>query len=464
MFVPLSSLQLTIAVDYKRVMQMERLDCRNTIRKLLAKLLEDDKPERLAAIAVREDFPRPVILSSLLGERLAEIYFRALGEISRELVPQHMGQSELDDALWALFRDVAANAASYRLSGRIRNRLNKFTQDVKRPLYPFEAAYSIGSLDLAGEVFSIGSVRFFNMDDNQATLWRLTEDNPAASRARPHWMHHPVAAVRIQAADDRRALETGLAQVTSSMDLLRFAGVIGVISASSPLDDRLFLWRLNGHSITRKITPNQQSITYHLEHGFRPFKTEMGPHIKKGLELQVSGLQAIANGELPDEISRHLRGAINWISSSITRERLDDKVVDLCTALEILLLPDYRGPHRKGQMIALRHRLIGGDWNPIGISALYDLRSKIVHGSVTNVSQYLDYWHLLVICIITLDNLVNLAKRNPMVQNLAGLVGIVETQDNLKRVIDFLDMSGSIKGKKGREIKSLARKRLKELE
>lgn len=444
-------------------MQMERLVCRNTIRKLLAKLLEDVKPERLARITGQEDFPHPTILSNLLGEPLARIYWHALGEISKELVPQHVGQSELNDTLWALFQEVAANSASYHPSGRLRNRLDKFTQDVKRPLYTFEVAYCIGNLDLGGEVFPIGTVRFFTMDDNQATLWGLTEDNPAASHARPHWMHHPAAAVEVQAADGRRALETGLAQVTSSMDLLRFAGVIGIISAFSSFQDELFLWGLNGRSITRQIRPNQPSITYHREHRFRPLIAEMGSHIKKGLAPELSSLQAIANGELPDEISRHLQRAINWISSGITRERLDDKVVDLCTALETLLLPNYKGG-QKGQMIALRHRLIGGGSNPIGISALYDLRSKIVHGSVLNLSQYLDYWHLLVICFATLDNLVNLAKRNPTVQNLADLIVIVETRDNLKRVINLLETSMIIKGKKAREIKALARKRLKELE
>ena len=438
-------------------MQMERLVCRNTIRKLLAKLLEDVKPERLATIAGQENFPHPAILSNLLGEPLAIIYWHALGEISRELVPQHMGQSELNDALWALFREVAANSASYHTSGRLRNRLGKFTQDVKRLLYPFEVAYSIGNLDLGGEVFSIGTVRFFTMDDNEATMWGLTEDNPALSYARDHWMHHTAAAVEVQAADDRRALEAGLAQVTSSMDLLRFAGVRGVIF--SAFDDMLFLWRLNGRSITRQIRTNQPSITYHWGHGFKAFITEMGSHIKKGLDPELSSLQAIANGELPDEISRHVERAINWISSGITSERLDDKIVDLCTALETLLLPNYRGG-QKGQMIALRHRLIGGDWSPIGILALYNLRSHIVHGSVLNVSQYLDYWDLLVICFITVDKLVNLAKRNPAAQNLKDLVAIVETQDNWERVIKLLDRPG---GKRKRELKLIARKCLKQL-
>ena len=72
---------------------MECLVCRNTVRKSLAKLLEDVKPEWLATIAGHQDVPHPAILSNLLGEPLARMYWHALGEISRELVPQHIGQS-----------------------------------------------------------------------------------------------------------------------------------------------------------------------------------------------------------------------------------------------------------------------------------------------------------------------------------------------------------------------------------
>jgi hypothetical protein len=260
---------------------MERLSCRYTIKKLLATLLADVKPDGTARIAGQKEFPYPGILSHLLGEGLARRYFRALGEISRELVPQHMGQSELNDALWDLFRDVAANSASYRLPGMLKNRLKQFTQDVKRPVYSFEVVYSISNLDLGGQAFYIGPVRFFTMDDNEASIWGLAEDIAGATYRRAHWMHHAAAAVEVQAADDRRASETGLAKVTSSMDLLRFAGVRGVISA---FDDRLFLWRLNEGSITRQIGSDQPSITYHWEHGFKPVITEMGSHIKKGLD------------------------------------------------------------------------------------------------------------------------------------------------------------------------------------
>lgn len=424
----------------------------------MVKLLQDVEPERLVTIAGQDEFPQQAILSNLLGKRLTETYFRALGEMSRELVPKRVGLSEANDALWVLLREVAANPTSYSSTGARKRRLDKFTEEVKKPLYLFEVAYSISNLDLGGQVFCIGPVRFFTMDDNEASMWGLTEDIPGATYRRAHWVDHAAAAVEVQAADGERASETGLARVTSSMDLLRLAGMRGVIF--SAFDDRLFLWRLNEASIIRQITPNQPSISYHWGNRFRPVTIEMGPHIKKGLDPELSSLQAIADGELPDEISKHLERAINWISSSITRERLDDKIVDLCTALEILLLPDYKGG-QKGHMIALRHRLIGGEWNPIEILYLYGLRSAIVHGSLSNVSQYIDYWDLLLICFVTLNKLVRLAKRNLTVKNLKDLVGGAETQGNLE---NFILVVGKCGGRRGRDLKSLARKRLKELE
>lgn len=111
---------------------MERLYCRNKIRNLLVKLLQDVEPGRLATVAGQDQFPHPGILSNLLGKRLAETYFRALGEISRELVPQRVGYSEANDALWALLREVAANSTSYSRTSALKSRLDKFTEEDRK--------------------------------------------------------------------------------------------------------------------------------------------------------------------------------------------------------------------------------------------------------------------------------------------------------------------------------------------
>jgi len=116
----------------------------------------------------------------------------------------------------------------------------------------------------------------------------------------------------------------------------------------------------------------------------------------------------------------------------------------------------------KGQMIDLRLRLIGGSWEPGGILQLYELRSKIVHGSDLNVSRYLHYWQLLVMCLEALKLIINHAKRNPQIQTLEDLIKTVETKEKLENFLNYFEQ-GIFKGKYARKVKEAAKRRLKEV-
>lgn len=125
-----------------------------------------------------------------------------------------------------------------------------------------------------------------------------------------------------------------------------------------------------------------------------------------------------------------------------------------------MLLPGYT-KGRKGHLIDLRQRLIGGSKVPGGVLQLYNLRSDIVHGSVLNVSGALDYWHLLLTCFEILQIIVNLAKRNPHVQTLEELINASETKGNLENFVYLCDRS-PFRGKWVREVKRFAKCRLKD--
>jgi len=440
-------------------LRMESLACRERIRKLLAKMLRDQGPERFAAIVNREQFPPRAPLSFVLGERLSKTYWHALNEATRELVPHHVAQSDLDQALWRLFGEVAADAEGYRAPGALKRRLDKFAQDLKKPLHLFEVAYAIENLNLGSDRFLLEPVRFLTPDEDELGRWGLSRSDPILSHCYADFAGHSLAIVHVHAAKAERAFETGLKDVLVCLDLLRVAGVRGLLSR---LMDEMFLWSLTGHWIARQIEPEEKRANFGWHRTFRPLIVDMGAHISKGLSSEFSGLLVIANGELPDEISGHLKRATTWISYSVARERLDDKIVDLCTALEILLLPAYR-QGRKGEMIALRQRLLGSDWNPADVLALYELRSKIVHGSALNVCNYLDYWNLLLICFNVLQNLVRFAKDNPEIYTAEDLVTALETEENLKGVIRLFD--GSIfRGHGARQVKSMTKRRLREVQ
>ena len=437
----------------------ERLLCRDKVRKFLQALLQGPDPARFAAIVEQETFPPEMPLYCFLGERLSEMYYATLNEIMRELVPQYAEQHALAQAFWKLSGEVAADPIGYRICGRLRNRLDEFIQEWKKPLKLFEVAYLISNFNLGADSFSFGRIRFLTMDDAQLGQWGISRDNAHESHMYDKFLGQPVVIIQVEAADNGRAFETGLRDAFFGLDLMRLAGVISLISR---LDDEMFLWKFEGEYIVRQVSPPHPHPLWGWYRTFRPLIMCMGEHIRKGLEPEYGNLLPIANGELPEEITIHLKRAIRWISSSVTRERFDDKVVDLCTALEIMLLPSYEGGW-KGQMIDLRYRLIGGSREPGAVLQLYELRSQIIHGSAINVSRYLDYWYLLLTCFEALKLLVNHSERNPQVQKLEELISTIETQEKLEDFIHLFQI-GVFKGKRSKRVLKAAKNKLKELQ
>lgn len=437
----------------------ERLFCRDKVRRLFQALLEEGNIKKYAAIVQQEPFPPRAGLLHVLGERLSRRYYNALNALMKELVPHHAPQHDLAQAFWELFGEVATEPASYCLRGRLRSRIDQFTQEWKKPLKLHQIAYKIDNLNLGTESFSFGHVCFFTMNDAELRRWGLSRRRPIHARILKDFVNQSVATIQVQASSGSLAFETGLQEVLITLNFLRLAGVWGRISS---LHDEMFLWKFNGAWVALQIGDGNQSITHGWHRQFDPLIVDMGPHIREGLETESSNLLAIASGELPEEITTHLKRAIRWISNSITRKELDDKVVDLCTALEILFLPGYT-EGRKGHMIDLRHHIIGGDWHPGVILRLYNLRSDIVHGSTLNVSKYTDYWYLLLMCFTALRLLVSHAKTNPQIQTLEGLIKSIETKENLQDFVDLHEI-GIFRGKLAREVKQLAKHRLRKLQ
>lgn len=438
---------------------MERLVCRSEVSKLLTSVRENSNRQRIAEIVSKEQFPPSAPLQHLLGDRLASRYWGCLDHLTRELVPRHSSQREVYKALWKLFGEVAANPTRYRHE-KFKNTLDKFVEDLKRPLYVYEVAYRIDNLELVGgSPFTLGTVSLFTVTEKYLTNWGIPTEGAGDAMYRKHFLGKPVATLRVQAADADRAFETGLREVFSALDLLRFAAIIGRLPH---LDDEMFLWRLSDHSMARQIKPKSRERTLRLHRTFRPRIIDMGPYIAKGLDPVQSGLLAIANGELPEEITGRLKLTIHWISNSVTKEHIDSKIVDLCTALEIMLLPNYKGGC-KGEMIALRQWLLLQTVDPGGVLRLYQLRSDIVHEGALGVANWRNYWDLLTLCFLVFNSLVSFSKSHPHIQTFLELVKTLETPEKLR---DFLHLfeTHDFEGKHAGKVKDVAKKILKGLE
>ena len=169
---------------------------------------------------------------------------------------------------------------------------------------------------------------------------------------------------------------------------------------------------------------------------FEPLVVGMSGPIQEGINaLKVEYFSA-----LPNDIRNRLQRSIYWISHSLSHESDDHRLVDLCTALEILLIPEGRREPSKGTVIALRYKLLGGHLNASAIKWLYDRRNDVIHGGPLPVIGPRDTWELRMVCCETLRQIVYSSSNQPGLLTLQELIAALYTEENLLSFIKYAPM------------------------
>jgi hypothetical protein len=403
-------------------------------------------------IAPTEKLPNRLDYTGLyyrIGKDLARLYMDALNRLRWELHPQHAEDAEVIEGFWALFTQVTSNAAAFWDKSNLNKALEDFATKLKRPLSDFEVGYAIESMNIGPDPIPIGSVTFVGPANQSESNWArnttwFQKSSPTSA-----------AYSRVAAADPSRASESGIQQVSDAMDVLRVTALRGLAGRSA--DDRLLQWRMSGSWAVRSVSDPSPQVWSGWRLPFIPLSIDLSSVIHSG--LRKGPFSEISENTLQPDIQRRLMRAVNWISGSVLHAEHDRKIVDLCTALETMLLPGHRG-NRKNELLALRYYLVGGLLNPGAILDLYGLRNDIVHGSALRVVGVLDTWQLRLECDTVLARLLYLAKRTPHIETLEGLIGIRETRENLDEFIRRCEI-GTYEGPGIGKLKNFAKSRCK---
>ena len=215
-------------------------------------------------------------------------------------------------------------------------------------------------------------------------------------------------------------------QLVEAITLMKVSALRGLAGRTS--DDELLQWKLSGHYLVRPASAEEPSEwLWGFHRPFGPLVIELGNYIKQGIDR----LRLELLSELPEDIRDRVLRSIYWIAHSATHEADDHKFVDLCTVLEILLLPEGKQAARKGAAIALRYNLLGGELSPAAVKWMYDRRNDVVHGKPLPVVGELDTWHLRLVCYTTVALIVGASADQPDVRTLRELIGTVETEERL---------------------------------
>ena len=407
-----------------------KLDCRPSVLKFLRQLAEC-APHNLKKEEPQYDY---TMLSVWLGKDLASDLRSALNKIRIELVPRHAEDNSLMNAFWEqLVCEVDANPQDYLDTPQaLADLVDKFGEALKKPLYEFEVICSIENLEIGENPITIIGVEFFSPTDLTVAKRIL----PKSDFAR--WLKkegsRTLSIVVVEAASGDTAVNVARDRVARALRLLQVSALCGV--PRSTLFDDLYLWKLSGFFLSRPIAAENSQVWHKgFRRQFGPAIFNLGNDIREGIrKLKLELLF-----DLPDDIRDRVLRSFYWISHSVIHEADDHKIVDLCTAMEILLIPEeFKGS--KGTIIALRYKLLGGSLNASSVKWLYTLRNEVVHGGQLPVIGPRDIWELRLVCYATIESILLASVKRPGQLTLRDLIESFETEENLSYFIKYAPM------------------------
>ena len=378
-------------------------------------------------------------MSQRIGESLAQLYWQTLRQVVDEVVPQHCSLELTWVKFWSLFREVGSGGLPVQMSGALEARTTRFEMECKRSLFTYDIVILYRDLDMGTEPMEIGPVRivpaihqyFHELGMNGESSWAKTESGEAPGS---------LAITRVLAADKARAHAVGMSAIAESLDVLKMAVLKGLANSVQP--ELLLQWRPSG--IWSALCARADTgPSWDWKKQFGPMATNLRQAAEDGME--GASYTDILEAPLPEDVRRRLKWAMDWILRSVRQEDQDQKIVDLCTALEIMLLPGYKSG-KKWEPLCLRYRFLGGDLTPSALFGLYQTGLNLVHSSTLGLASPQETRTLRSECDAVFRLILKRVKEHPETESLEDLLERMETVESLAVLWDQCD-AGVFQGK-----------------
>ena len=394
------------------------------------------------------------LLEHRIGTKLANGVLSALSELLAELVPKHAEHTRLVNAYWDdLISEVSTNSRIYSESPHsLAGLVDQFGKRWKTPLHRFEIIYSINNLQLDGKTIRLLGVEFFSPAHNslversipKSEIERWADDDGFLT----------LASVEADASSALIAHEAGRDQLNRAVILMRTAALRALFGKTAT--DEFMQWEVSKHYCVRPAGTTDVVVSgWGFEGQIGPFVIELGDDILYGSDDLKLNYIADLPGDIRDRIIRSLY----WVAYSTSHQSDDHKIVDLCTALEILLLPEGRRARNKGALIALRFYLLGGDLDPGAVKWMYDRRNDVIHGNALPVVGPRETWTLRGVCYTAVKLVIRAAAAHEGAVTLGEVIYAIETVERLEGFL-MLNDYGVYKDRLAPAVIGEARRRL----
>ena len=240
------------------------------------------------------------------------------------------------------------------------------------------------------------------------------------------------------AAAQKKALERGKAAIDDAINVFRV-----VIARSRFIPEHQRLQTRGLHYYVRPVsTPRSGQAGAQL--GFRAIELGVSGDLLEFINEWSQKYYIAFNVSTPAKLREPIARTLTWIGSSAARENYDDRIVDLCTALESLL--SMKHDPRKAEAIALRYMLLGfavGEvgyvTHPFAIYKIYLMRNDIVHGTDRLVCDNEDYKSLLYVALDAVDRMLKFVTAYPSCNTLSKIFDRIRSLEALQEITSFIE-------------------------
>jgi hypothetical protein len=371
---------------------------------------------------------------TLAGDRLS-LYRACLKALAHDTKLEHLTADEIEHELWHFSCDVHLHQREHRYQGVRNARVDALVERVLRPLETYEVMLPVDHLRLSDGPLDIRGARLVQLDEQAARAWGISPDDLLFHSDR--FADRAVAIVEVDAGSRDAAVRLARIEVDTVLHILRACS----IGFRARIWDGQLLQQRGGYYAVRKRDVSGKWISG-WDRGFQPIVLELEGALRQYLEARLARLQPVYQGGLGGKIGESLLRAVEWIGTSITRSEWDDKVVDLCTALECLLVTINDG--YKAERVAVRAMLLSlavrsSYTDPVGVYDHYLLRNEIVHGAARQVAGPTAYDNLRWVAIETLQDAMAFVQTHPSVTSVESFIRAIETRPSLERAAQLLE-------------------------
>ncbi|MEX0799779.1 MAG: hypothetical protein WD379_01010 [Dehalococcoidia bacterium] len=389
------------------------------------------------------------------GEEL-DAYVRTVRLLSKERELEHISAQDVDEELWGLVCEFFAKKREYRKEGARARAIGRFLDGLRKPWEDYSVISPVEHLTATIRRLDVIGVRLTTMSRQLASELGLF-DSQITADSTDQLLGKAILVGSVRAGTARKAAEKGAQLIDNSLNALRVA-VVGSILART-LDQQLLFCR--GVILVVVSTVSGHPVFAEWHRPFEPISFEMRRNTAIPVARHLKPISDVICGTFPEPIQAQVQRAIHWIGTSVTRESYDDKIIDLCTALECLLTTV--DDKMKGEVIALRSVLLPealgeGFFDPFAIYELYEMRSKIVHGSKIGVCTRAHYERLLWETGVILTHYVQLVRNGRrVITRPSKAIEAIETPELLAKAVGWFER---YPGNEARSIVRVTKERL----